>query len=204
MPSALLTAADFLHIHLQTSLKEVGRIGCSAHHTQRTDGKLPVLPFPSSLKALAGRASSSLNPQRKYFFVGWNNSAPFSVSLWHSCRGQDGMGLGQIRHIPDAEHVQGATSGGFAVSCCKEWGHSSFFSSLPWLGGAVTCRKEGWTSGRWTLPGHILFFPMRCFLVYMQRRILVCVNKTEIISSKTILGSFVWQRAHITNVQFRS
>lgn len=65
MSSALMTAADLIHIHLKMSFQEVCRIGCFAHHTQWTDGKFPVLLIPSSLKALARRASCSINSVRK-------------------------------------------------------------------------------------------------------------------------------------------
>ena len=73
MSSVLMTAADLIHIHLKMSFQEVCRIGCYAPHTQWTDGKFPVLLIPSSLKALARRASCSLNSEKiiccvvKYF-----------------------------------------------------------------------------------------------------------------------------------------
>lgn len=60
--------------------------------------------------------------------------------------GWDGTGwggVGQMSHTPDAEDVEGSVSSSFAIRCCEEWGHSSFFPLLPWLDGAVSHRKEG-------------------------------------------------------------
>lgn len=131
-------------------------------------------------------------------------------------RGWDGMG--RVSRAPDTKHVQRAVSGGFAVGCCDAWGHSSFFPSLPWLDGAVSHRMEGWTSGRWMLPGNIWtalcgwarcnvrvqFLQMRCFLVHVQTRMLVYISKTEVLTCKIMLSSFVWQEAQATKVKFKS